>query len=133
MKAAQIEAALVWNECMLAHKECRINQTPWLNQTGLQKLTKNKYQLHSQSVQMVCQTFLANVDSVLANRRQGIKNMKYPWRTKRFYPVAWTAQAVKYSDGKLTLPMGRGRQSLSIKLKLDFIPGATSLVWNTWF
>ncbi|MDJ0536671.1 MAG: transposase [Xenococcaceae cyanobacterium MO_207.B15] len=133
LKAAQIEAAKVWNECMEAHKQCRISQTPWLNQTALQKLTKSKYQLHSQSVQMVCQTFLANIDSTRANRRAGIKNMKYPWRIKRFYPVSWTAQAVKYQGKKLTLPMGRGRKPLSFKLDLDFVPGATSLVWNRGF
>ncbi len=57
LKAAQIEAAKVWNECMVTHKECRINQRPWLNQTALQKLTKGKYELHSQSVQMICQAF----------------------------------------------------------------------------
>ena len=79
LKAAQIEAAKVWNDCMNAHMECRINHTPWLNQTKLQKLTKGKYGLHSQSVQMVCQAFLANIDSTKANRKSGIKNMKYPW------------------------------------------------------
>ena len=133
LKAAQIEAAKVWNECCELHKKCRADRTPWLNQTALQKLTKGKYELHSQSVQMVCQAFLANVDSTRANRRSGLKNMKYPWRTKRFYPVSWAAQSVKYSSGKLILPMGRGRQSLSFKLDLDFIPGATSLVWNRGF
>ena len=133
LKAAQVESAKVWNECMVNHKECRLNQTPWLNQTALQKLTKGKYELHSQSIQMVCQAFLANVDSTRANRRAGIKNMKYPWRQARFYPVSWAAQSVKYSDGKLTLPMGRKRQSLSFQLKLDFVPGAVSLVWNRGF
>ena len=73
---------------------------------------------------------LANIDSTRANRRAGIKDRKYPWRMKRFYPVSWTAQAVKYDGGKLTLPMGRGRKPLSFKLDLDFVPGATSLVWN---
>lgn len=133
LKAAQIEAAQVWNECALAHKQCRMNQIPWLNQTALQKLTKGKYQLHSQSVQMVCQAFLANVDSTRANRRQGIKNMKYPWKTKKFYPVSWAAQSVKYSNGKLILPMGKGRKSLSFKVDLDFTRGACSLVWNRGF
>ncbi|MDJ0534417.1 MAG: transposase [Xenococcaceae cyanobacterium MO_207.B15] len=133
LKAAQMEAAKVWNECTIAHQECRINQIPWLNQTALQKLTKGKYQLHSQSVQMVCQAFLANIDSTRANRKAGIKNLKYPWRTKGFYPVAWAAQSVKYELGTLTLPMGRGRKSLSFKLDLDFIPGAVSLVWNRGF
>lgn len=64
LKAAQIESAKVWNDCMEAHTKCRINQAPWLNQTQLQKLTKGKYELHSQSIQMVCQGFLANIDSI---------------------------------------------------------------------
>ena len=59
--------------------------------------------------------------------------MKYPWRIKKFYPVLWAAQSVKYNDGKQTLPMGRVRQSLSFMLKLDFAPGAISLVWNRGF
>jgi len=133
LKTAQLEAAQVWNECMEAHKRCRTNHTPWLNQTALQKLTKGKYELHSQSVQLVCQAFLANVDSTRANRRAGIKNMKYPWRTKKFYPVSWAAQSVKYKDGWISLPMGKGRKSLSFKIDLDFHPGACSLVWNRGF
>ena len=104
-----------------------------MNQTALQKQTKGKYELHSQSVQMVCQAFLANIDSTSANRRQGIKDMKYPWRTKQFYPVSWAAQSVKFDGKILTLPMGRGRKSLFFKLKLDFSPGAVSLVWNRGF
>ncbi len=133
LKAAQLESALVWNECMEAHRQCRFNQTNWLNQTALQKLTKGKHELHSQSVQLVCQAFLANVDSTKANRRAGIKNMKYPWRNKKFYPVSWAAQSVKYKDGRITLPMGKGRTPFSVKLALDFIPGACSLVWNRGF
>jgi putative transposase len=133
LKTAQLEAALVWNECKSAHLSCRINQTPWLNQTALQKLTKGKYQLHSQSVQLVCQAFLANVDSTKANRRAGIKSMKYPWRTKKFYPVSWAAQSVKYKNGWITLPMGKGRTPLTFKLDLDFVPGACSLVWRLGF
>lgn len=133
LKAVQMEAAKVWNECVEAHKACRIEQTSWPNQTALQKLTKGKYQLHSQSVQMVCQAFLANVDSTKANRRAGIKNMKYPWRMKRFYPVSWPAQAVKYRNGRLVLSIGKKNQPLILKVELDFIPGACSLVWNRGF
>ena len=133
LKAAQTEAASVWNECMEAHKQCRVTQTRWPNRTGLQKLTKGKYQLHSQSVQMVCQAFLANIDSTKANRKSGLKKSKYPWRTKKFYPITWPAQAVNYTDGKLTLPMGRSRKPLCFKLDLDFEPGACSLVWNRGF
>ena len=36
--------------------------------------------------------------------------MKYPWRTKRFYPVNWPAQAVSKGTGRVVLPMGKGRE-----------------------
>lgn len=106
LKTAQQEAAAVWNSCMDVHKQSRTSHMPWPNQTSLQKLTKGKFGLYSQSVQMVCQAFIANIASTMANRRQGNK-MKYPWRHKRFYPVSWPAQAVKYQDGRLILPMGQ--------------------------
>lgn len=132
LHTAQKEAAAVWNECMEAHKKCRTNNEKWLSQTDLQKLTKGKYELHSQSVQMVCQAFVANIDSTLENRRQG-NNMKYPWLTKRFYPVSWAAQAVSYKLGRLILPMGRGRKPIVLKLKIVGAIGAVSLVWNYGF
>lgn len=134
LKTAQQEAAAVWNTCVEAHKECRINQTKWLSQTDLQKLTKGKFHLHSQSVQMVCQAFITNIDSTKENRRrQGNKIMKYPWRHKHFYPVSWAAQAVKYQSGRLILPMGRGREPLVLKINIEGEIGAVSLVWNYGF
>ena len=48
LKAAQIEAARVWNFCVEAHQIARRDSEVWPNQTRLQKLTKGKYQLHSQ-------------------------------------------------------------------------------------
>lgn len=132
LKTAQQEAAAVWNKCMEVHKKCRSLHEKWLSQTDLQKLTKGKYELHSQSVQMVCQAFIANIDSTRENRLMG-NRMKYPWRTKRFYPVSWAAQAVRYESGRLILPMGRRRKPIVLKLKIEGAIGAVSLVWNYGF
>jgi putative transposase len=133
LKTAQQEAAAVWNACMSAHKECRTNNTKWLSQADLQKLTKGKFELHSQSVQMVCQAFIANIDTTRENRRRLGNKMKYPWRHKRFYPVSWAAQAVKYQSGRLILPMGRGREPLVLKVDITGEIGAVSLIWNYGF
>jgi putative transposase len=59
--------------------------------------------------------------------------MKYPWRNKRFYPVHWPAQAVNREKGRVLLPMGRGRKSLSLSLGLPETSGACTLVWNRGF
>ena len=58
LKAAQMEAAQVWNECMETHKQARVGHTLWPGRTELQKATKGRFALHSQSVQMIVHAFL---------------------------------------------------------------------------
>ena len=59
--------------------------------------------------------------------------MKYPWRTKRFYPVKWPAQAVHREKGRVILPMGKGHPSLVLPIALPENAGACTLVWNRGF
>src|SRR5258708_14629783 len=56
-----------------------------------------------------------------------------PWKTKRFYPVHWPAQAVSVERGRVVLPMGRGRASIVLPLDLPENSGACTLVWNRGF
>lgn len=132
LKAAQMESAKIWNACKDLHLEARKANQPWPNQNVLQSATKGRAELHSQSIQMVCAAFIANVDATRTHRKQGHKQFKYPYHTKTFYPVAWPAQAVKIKDGKLVLPMGKGRQPLVLGLGIEQI-GAVLLVWNDGF
>ncbi|GAC1564655.1 MAG: hypothetical protein NVS3B14_00040 [Ktedonobacteraceae bacterium] len=53
LKAAQMEAAQVWNLCMQAHKQARLDQARWSGHNELHHFTKNRFALHSQSVQQV--------------------------------------------------------------------------------
>jgi putative transposase len=134
LKAAQMEAAHVWNCCMDRHKQARLEHTPWPGRQELQKATKGRFALHSQSIQMIVHTFLANVETTRQLRKTHPQmKMKYPWRTKRFYPVSWPAQAVSKPHGRLVLPMGKGRQSLVLPLDLPEKSGACTLVWNRGF
>jgi putative transposase len=110
LKEAQMEAAQVWNGCMETHKAARQTHSKWPGRNELQQATKGHFALHSQSVQMVVHAFLANIATTRELRKTHPQmRMRYPWRTKRFYPVHWPAQAVSKEKGRVVLPMGKGR------------------------
>jgi putative transposase len=87
-------------------------RTKWPHQDVLQKLTKGRFSLHSQSAQMVCHAFLANVETTVELRKQGRQDIRYPYKEKRFYPLLWPAQAMDLEGNRIILPMGRGRKSI---------------------
>jgi putative transposase len=134
LRDAQMEAAQVWNLCAEIHKQARMSHTRWPGRNALQKATKGQFALHSQSVQMVVHAFLANIETTRKLRQTHPQmQMNYPWREKRFYPVKWPAQAVSRENGRVVLPMGKGRASLVLPLDLPLTSGACSLVWNNGF
>src|SRR6266566_1564009 len=132
MKAAQMEAAQVWNTCCELHKAARQARSTWPGLKELQLATKGRFALHSQSVQTVMRTFLANIETTVQVRRTN-RTIRYPYKTKRFYPVRWPAQAVSRERGRVVLPMGRGRASIVLPLSLPENSGACTLVWNSGF
>ena len=132
LKAAHMEAALVWNTCCDLHKEARTTHAKWPGRTELQTATKGKYALHSQSVQMVVHAFLANVQTT-RQLKPANPQMHYPYKVKQFYPVHWPEQAVSKEKGRVVLPMGRGRAALVLPLDLPENSGACTLVWNRGF
>lgn len=132
LKAAQQEAAHVWNTCCELHKTARQEHAKWPGRNELQRATKGKFALHSQSVQMIVHAFLANVETARQLKPSNPK-IKYPWKPKRFYPVMWPAQAVGRERGRVVLPMGRGQKSLVLPVDLPEESGACSLVWKNGF
>jgi hypothetical protein len=131
LKAAQVEAARVWMYCADRHQQARREHMPWPSQDDLQRETKGgQYALHSQSIQMVCQQFLANVETIKQLRRTNPRH-RYPHHPKTYMTVHWPAQAVSRQSQRLILPMGRWRKSCSFHLPdLPDHVGAVSLVWN---
>jgi putative transposase len=132
LKTSQLEAAQVWNCCMEMHTHARITHAKWPGRHELQQATKGRFALHSQSAQMIVHAFLANVDTT-RQLKPSTPKMRYPYKTKRFYPVMWPAQAVCKQAGRIVLPMGRGRPSLVLPLELPAESGACTLVWNRGF
>ena len=134
LKAAQMEGAQVWNRCCELHKQARTTHSTWPGEAELRQATRRSFALHSQSVQMIVRAFLANIDATCQLRATHPEmRMKYPWKTKRFYPVHWPAQAVSVERGRVVLPMGRGRASIVLPLDLPEHSGACTLVWNRGF
>src|SRR6266568_5284163 len=131
LKTAQLEAARVWKYCLERHQSARLARTHWPDRDDLQCETKGgQYALHSQSIQLVCQQFLANVETV-RQLRPGNPRHRYPYHPKKYRTVQWPAQAVCRCGKRLILPMGRGRKSFSFHLPdLPEHIGAVSLVWR---
>jgi putative transposase len=126
---AQQEAARVWTVCRDLHLTARQQHSHWPDRHELQQATKGRFALHSQTVQMVCHQFLANVDAT-RQLRQTNRKIRYPYKDKRFFPLSWPAQAVSVERGRIVLPMGRSRPSLVLHLKLPKQIGGCKLVWK---
>jgi len=131
LKAAQLEAARVWTYCVDRHRAARAERTRWPSQDDLQRETKGgRFALHSQSIQMVCQQFLANVQTIKQLRQTNPRH-RYPYHPKQYMTVKWPAQTISCQGKRLILPMGRGRKSFSFHVSdLPEQIGAVSLVWR---
>jgi putative transposase len=79
-----MEAAKAWNRCRDAQQSAMKERTKWPVRDMLQKLTKGIFGLYSQSAQMVCHAFLANVEATVQLRKQGRKNIRYRTRKSGF-------------------------------------------------
>lgn len=53
----------------------------------MRKLTKGRFALNSQSIQMLCHAFLATVDTAQQLRTSGSEEIRYPYKDKTFYPL----------------------------------------------
>lgn len=87
MREGQMESGKVWMACRNALHEAIKDRSKWPNHDSLQKLVKGKFGLHSQSAQMVCHAFLANVDMATQLRRSSRSEIRYPYKDKGFYPL----------------------------------------------
>jgi putative transposase len=131
IREGQMESAKVWSACRDALKVAMTERGKWPNRDSLQKLTKGRFGLHSQSTQMVCHAFLANVDTARQLRQSGRSEIRYPYKDKLFYPLYWPAQAMSINGARIILPMGRGRSSIVLpRPEWLTAPAACKLIWN---
>ena len=131
IRGGQTECARVWTVCRDAHLAARQEHGNWPNRDALQKATRGRFALHSQTVQMVTHAFLANVDTAQQLRSRGRSEIRYPYKDKTFYPLMWPAQAMRLEEKRILLPMGRGRASLVLP-RPEWLTEkrACKVVWN---
>lgn len=161
LRQAQREAARVWMLCRDLHRQARQQGRPWPQRNELQQATNGgQFALHSQTVQMICHAFLANVKTTTELKAQDPKRyqkMRYPYKDKCYYPLSWPAQTVciersripaatddsereserdtkaSHTSSRILLPMGRGRAPLIFHLDTTSLPeqvGGCQLVWK---
>jgi putative transposase len=100
-------SARVWNDCLKIAKQYYKESGKWINKTDLQKLTKGKYPIHSQSIQAVVHKYLWARDAVRKAREQGMMTARYPYRQKKNFNTKWAKDGFKiHKNGKIELSLG---------------------------
>ena len=79
-------SAGVWNDCLEIARAYHQQHGKWIGKSDLQKATKGKYPIHSQSVQAVCHKYLWARDNAKSAKSQGYVHHRYPYRQKKISP-----------------------------------------------
>lgn len=109
--ACNRESARVWNTCLQLSKEYYTEHQKWISQSNIQKQTKGRFHLHSQSIQAVCHKYLFARDSAYQAVKKGIKTARYPYKNKIHYNTKWAKDGFKvYENGKIELSMGNHQE-----------------------
>jgi putative transposase len=125
--ACNRESARVWNECLRLAKEHFLQHGCWITKSELQKQTKRKFHLHSQSIQAVCHKYLFARQSAHHTIQQG-HPARYPYKKKKYFPTKWAKDGFKvYENGKIKLSMGihHGKREKPIVVYASRLPKGT--------
>ncbi|WP_017436665.1 RNA-guided endonuclease InsQ/TnpB family protein [Saccharococcus caldoxylosilyticus] len=122
--ACNRESARVWNECLRLAKEHFLQHGCWITKSEMQKQTKRKFHLHSQSIQAVCHKYLFARKAAHHAIQQG-HAARYPYKKKKYFPTKWTKDGFKvYENGKIELSMGihHGKREKPIVVYASHLP-----------
>ncbi len=123
--ACNRESAQVWNACLQLSKDHHTTYQTWISQSELQKQTKGRFHLHSQSIQAVCHKYLFARDSAYQSVQKGIKTARYPYKNKSHYNTKWAKDGFKLAEnGKIVLSMGNhyGKREPPIVVYASHLP-----------
>jgi putative transposase len=137
-QALRKEAGRLWTDLLTLHAQARA-QGRWLSAGELEQATKGgQYALHSQSVQALCQKFVANLETATELRRRelaetGYIQTDYPHHPKTYQTVVWKDQALQVlPSGQLRLPTGAQRPPLLLPLPAEYQRATLRRVELTW-
>jgi len=115
--ALRQEAGRCWTDMLHAHIASRGEK--WLHSGDLEKLTKGRYALHSQTVQALAQRLDDNVQTAHQLRKTD-PEARYPYKDKTYQTVIWKDQALRVKEGKVYLPNGRHRPTLALSIPVEY-------------
>jgi putative transposase len=107
------EAGRCWTDML--HEHIASRSGAWLSEGELKTRFKGKYQLHSQTVQALCEKLIANVDTARELRKSD-SNARYPYHDKQYMTVVWKEQAIRRDGCSIILSNGRGNEPLTLTL-----------------
>lgn len=122
--ACNRESARVWNECLQVAKNYSLEHEKWISKSELQKQTKGKFHLHSQSIQAVCHKYLFARDSSHQAIQKGKTTTHYPYKKKNHYNTKWAKDGFKiHPNGKIELSMDihNGKREKPIVIHVDIV------------
>src|SRR5690606_24282798 len=94
-------------ECLQLSRNYYLTHGKWISRSEIQKQTKGRFHLHSQSIQAVCHKYLFARDSAYQAVQKGLKTARYPYRTKIHYNTKWAKDGFKVTErGTIALSMG---------------------------
>jgi putative transposase len=123
--ACNRESARVWNECLQLAKNFYLEHKKWISKSELQKQTKGKFHLHSQSIQAVCHKYLFARDSSHQAIKKGRTTTRYPYKKKKHYNTKWAKDGFKiHPNGNIELSMGihNGKREKPIVVHASNLP-----------
>jgi len=115
-RSLQMEAAKVWNAVCNIHRTVYRRYRYWLQEGAIKTMVKGKYGVHSQTAQVVVETYFECCERTRKLREQGYTDWRYPYRKKKFFTVTWKKLGIKHTGRIIKLSSGRGRKPLVITL-----------------
>ena len=129
------ESAQVWNCVKNFFWRTYRKKGIWLSEGSLKRYTKQRFALHSDSVQAVIEKFCGNLSSARTLRKEN-PSIRYPYKGKSWFCVHWKQKAIKVKDRYIHLSNGRGRQGIVFKLPTELAncdPNCVELIWRNGY
>ena len=140
------KSACVWNTVKNFFWRTYRKKGIWLSEGALKRYTKQRFALHSDSVQSAIEKFCNNLKAartLRCRRRRRTDashaenpSIRYPYKNKGWFCVHWKKKAIKVKDCYIRLSNGRGRQGIVFKLPKylsDCQPKTVELIWRNGY
>ena len=102
------ESAHVWNFAKNFFWRTYRKKGIWLSEGALKRYTKQRFALHSDSVQSAIEKFCNNLKAARTLRKENL-SIRYPYKNKGWFCVHWKKKAIKIKSRYIHLSNGKSR------------------------